>query len=81
MWHDVAKDSFTFPWDSHSHGTDEYVESWIHLKIQFALNSNVLQIENKFNKIIRIVLFVTFDVLVGFSWIFKVALHKIVNKI
>ena len=49
------------------HGTDEDVMSWVHLKIQFALNSNVLQIENKFNKIIKIVLFVTFDVLDGFS--------------
>ena len=63
----MAKDSFMFPWDSCLYGTDKYIESWSHLKIWFALNSNVLQIENKFNKIIKIVLCVTFDVLVGFS--------------
>ena len=57
----------------HSHvihvhvGTDKYIDSWIHLKIWFDLNSNVLQIENKFNKIIIIVLLVTFDVLDVFS--------------
>ena len=56
-----------FPWDSHSYWTDVYVESWIHLKIQFALNSNVLQMADKFNIIIKIVLLATFDVLVGFS--------------
>ena len=44
------------------HGTHEYIESWVHLKIHAALNQNLLQIENKFNKIIKIVLFVTFDV-------------------
>ena len=59
----MAKDSFTFPWDSHLHGTHEYIESLVHLKILVTLNSNVLQIENKFNKIIKIVLLGTFDVL------------------
>ena len=68
MWHDVTMNSIMFSCDSHLHGTHEYVELWVHLKIQFALNSNVLQIENEFNKIIKIVLFVTFDVLVGFSY-------------
>ena len=67
MWHDMAMNSIMFSHDSHSHGTDEYVESWVHLKIRVALNSNVLQIENKFNKINKIVLLVTFDVLDGFS--------------
>ena len=67
MWCDMAKDSFTSPWDSCLHETHEYIESWIQLKIWFALNSNVLQIENKYNKLIKIVLFVSFDVLVGFS--------------
>ena len=67
MWHDMAKDSFTFPWDSHLHLTHEYIESWIHLKIRVPWNLNVLQIENKFNRIIKIVLLVTFDVLDGFS--------------
>ena len=63
----MAKDSFIFSQDSHLHGTDEYIESWSHLKILFALNSNVLQIEHMFNKIIIFVLFLTVDVLVGFS--------------
>ena len=67
MWHEVAKDSFTFLWDSCSHGIDEYVESQVHLKIRVTLNSNVLQIENKFNKINKIVLLVTFDGFDGFS--------------
>ena len=40
-----------------------YVESRVHLKIQVILNSNILQIENKLNKINEIVLLVTFDVL------------------
>ena len=34
---------------------------------QVTLNSNELQIENNLNKIIKLVLLVTFDVLVGFS--------------
>ena len=59
----MAKDSFMFPWDSHLHGTCKYIESWVHLKIRVGLNSNVLQIENKLNKIIKIVLYVSFDVL------------------
>ena len=33
MWHDVAMNSFTFSCDSCLHGTHEYVESQIHLKI------------------------------------------------
>ena len=33
---------------------------------QVTLNSNELQIENNLNKIIKIVLYVSFDVLVGF---------------
>ena len=44
------------------YGTDKYIESGIHLKFQFALNSIVLQIEKTFCNIIKIVLFVTFDV-------------------
>ena len=67
MWHDVATNSLTFSHDSCLHGTHEYVESCVYLKIRVALNSNVLQIENTFNKIINIVLLVTFDVLDGFS--------------
>ena len=63
----MATNSLTFQLDSHLHRTDKHVESWVHLKIQVTLNSNVLQIENKFNKIIEIVLFVTFDALDGFS--------------
>ena len=62
----MAKDLVTFSCDSCLHGTHEYIESWVHLKIQVALNSNVLEIENKLNKIIQIVLFVTFDVDIGF---------------
>ena len=61
MWHDMATNSLTFLCDSHSHRTQDYVERWIHLKV--TLNSNVLQVANKLNKIIKIVLFVTFDVL------------------
>ena len=68
MWHDMAMNSIMFSCDSCLRGTHKCIELWIHLKIQFALNSNVLQIENEFNKIIKIVLFVTFDVLVGFSY-------------
>ena len=41
----MAKDSITFSHDSHFHGTHEYIESWVHLKIQVALNSNALQIQ------------------------------------
>ena len=67
MWHDMAMNSLAFPCDSRLYRTDKHVESWVHLKIQVTLNSNVLQIENKFNKIIEIVLFVTFGVLEGFS--------------
>ena len=67
MWHDVAMNSIMFSHDSHSHGTHKYIEPQVHLKIQVALNSYVLQIENKFNKIIKIVSFVTFDVLDRFS--------------
>ena len=63
MWHDVAMNSITFSHDSHLHGTHHYDESWVLLKIQVTLNSNVLQIENKFNKIIKFVLLVTFDVI------------------
>ena len=65
MWCDMAMNSLMFSHDSRSHGTHEYVESRVHLKIRVALNSNVIgvPIENKFNKIIRIVLLVTFDVL------------------
>ena len=44
----------------------KYIESQAHLKILVTLNSNVLQIENKLNKIIKIVLYVTFDVLDGY---------------
>ena len=63
MFHDMAMNSLTFSCDSCSHGTQEYIESWFRLKILVALNSNVLQIENKFNKINKFVLLVTFDVL------------------
>ena len=66
MWHDVAMNLIMLSHDSHSYGTDLSVESWVPLKIQVALNSKVLQIVNKFNKIRKIVLFVTFDVLDGF---------------
>ena len=52
--------------DSRSHGTHEYIESWVHLKIRVTLNSNVLQIQNKLNNIIKIVLYVSFDVDIGF---------------
>ena len=34
LWHYVAMDSLTFSHDSHSHRTDEHVESQFHLKIQ-----------------------------------------------
>ena len=63
MWPDVTTNSLTFSCDSCSHRTDEHIEAWVHLKILVTLNSNVLQIDSKFNKIIEIVLFVTFDVL------------------
>ena len=63
-WHDVAKNSFTSSCDPHFHRIDSVV---LHLQIQFTLNLNVLQLKNKFNKIIKNVLFLTFDVLVGFS--------------
>ena len=59
----MAKDLIMFSHDSHSHRTHEYIELWVHLKIQVALNSNVLQIQNKLNKIIKIVLYVSSDVL------------------
>ena len=61
----MAKDSITFSHDSLLHGTHEYIESWFHLKIRVALNSNVLQITNKLNKILKIVLYVSFDVVDG----------------
>ena len=41
-------------------------ESWVPLKIRVDLNSNVFQIQNKLNKIIKIGLYVSFDVLDGF---------------
>ena len=50
----------------HIHTGLKYIESQAHLKILVTLNSNVLQIENKLNKIIKIVLYVTFDVLDGY---------------
>ena len=62
----MAKDSFTFPQDSHLHVTHYHIESWVHLKIQVTLNSNILQIQNKLNNIIKIVLYVSFDVDIGF---------------
>ena len=63
----MAKDSITISCDSCLHGTHEYIESWVHLKIRVALNSNVLQIiQIKLSKIIKIVLYVSFDVLDGF---------------
>ena len=62
----MAKDLITFLHDSCSHATHEYIESWVHLKIQVTLNSNALQIQNKLKKIIKIVLYVSFDVLDGF---------------
>ena len=68
MWHDLAKDSFTFPPDSRLHGTHEYIESQVHLKIRVILNSNVLQIKVKLNKIIKIVLYVTLDVVMYFDY-------------
>ena len=55
-----------FSHDSYLHGTHEYVESWVHLKIQVPFNSNVLQIKNKLSKIIKIIMSVSFDVLDGF---------------
>ena len=62
----MAMNLITFSHDSCLHGTHKYIESWAHLNIQVALSSNVLQIENKFNKILNIVLYVSFDVLDGF---------------
>ena len=62
----MAEDSITFSHDSCSHGTHEYIESWVHMKIRVTLNSNALQIQNKLNKKIKIVLYVSFDVLDGF---------------
>ena len=59
-WNDITKNSFTFSHDSHCQRINSVT---LHLKIRVALNSNILQIENKFNKIIKIVLYVTFDVL------------------
>ena len=52
-WHDVAKDLIMFSHDSHLHGTHEYIESRVHLKIRVALNLNVLQIQNKIYKITK----------------------------
>ena len=51
MWCDVAMNSLTFSRDSHLHGTDKYIESWVHLKIHVTLNSNELQIENTFKPV------------------------------
>ena len=63
----MAKDSITFLHDLHLHGTHEYIVSFVHLKIRVTLNSNALQIQNKLNKIIQIVLlYVSFHVLDGF---------------
>ena len=61
----MAKDLIMFSHDSHLHGTHEYIESWVHMKIRVALK-NVLQIQNKLNNIIKIVLYVSFDVDIGF---------------
>ena len=62
----MAKDLIMFSCNSRLHGTHEYIESWVHLKIQVTLNSNVVQIQNNLNKIIKIALCVSFDVLDGF---------------
>ena len=51
----LAKDLITFSHDSHLHVTHENIESQVNLKIQVTLNSNVLQMQNKLNKIIKIV--------------------------
>ena len=50
MWCDMAMNSITFSHDSCSYGTHECIELWMHLKIWFALNSNEIQLENKFIK-------------------------------
>ena len=47
-------------------GLRSILSQWVHLKIQVALNSNVLQIQNKLSNIIKIVLYVSFDVDIGF---------------
>ena len=36
--------------DSHLYGTDECIESWVHLETWFASNSNEMQIEIKLSK-------------------------------
>ena len=59
-WCDITKNSFTFSHDSQWHGINSVM---LHLKIQVAFNSNILQIENKFNKINQILLYGPFDVL------------------
>ena len=59
-WHVITKNSFMFSCDSYWHVTKSIM---LHVKIQVTLNSNVLQIENKLNKITDIVLLVTLDVL------------------
>ena len=60
MCGDVTMNSFTFSRESHWYVTKSvaFLES--------LQNSNELPIENNLNKIIKIVLYVTLDVLVGF---------------
>ena len=83
MWHDMAMNLIMFSHDSHSHRTHEYVESHVHLKNQVTLNLNVIQIENKFNKIIKLfcLYFLMYLLDVLDSWIFEVVLHKLINEI
>ena len=38
----MAKNSIMFSHDAGLHGTHEYIESWVHLNIRIALNSNLL---------------------------------------
>ena len=65
MWCDVATNLIMVSHNSYLHVTHKYIESQVQSKLQVALKLNVTQIENKFNKIIKIVLLVTFDGLDG----------------
>ena len=67
-WCDVEKNSFTFTWDSHLHGTNECIESWIHLKTRFKLEILMkCKLKTRLNKYINFVDLLTFQALVGFS--------------
>ena len=79
----MAKDSIISLCDSCLHRTHEYIESWVHLRIQVTLNLNDAESKNKLNKIKKLfclqLLMYSLDFLD--SWIFNDDLTKIITNI